>query len=305
MAGDLTAAPASNSGNDTTKTTQRDTMLQKRRNRKTTFALLAGASLIAGPAIAACSSGPTYEDWAATDGAAGRINLDDVQNAFKDAESPTDFEKRVNEIYEGDGIVLIRVEQDGDRMVLGGWEDLNNSKQIEDTSDDLLFTIVRNHENQHEMRGYGSNGYYHSSFGVGDFLFTYMLLSAFSPMGGYYYYTPINRYDTISRDRTNYRNSASYRSQVSQNSNYFNKQKTFAGSSYDQASRNVSASRQTYLNNQKTSGAFKSSSTGVRSSWGSSSRGSSLGRTSTGFTGGGGSMRSTGFIRPSLRRMTN
>ena len=275
-------------------------MLAKKRNRKTTFALLAGASLIAGPAIAACDSGPTYEDWAATDGAAGRVNLDEVQKAFEDAQSPTDFEKRVNEIYEGDGIVLIRVEQDGDSMVLGGWEDLNNSKEIEDTSDDLLFTIVRNHESEHEMRGYGANGYYHSHFGVGDFLFTYMLLSAFTPgFGGYYYYTPINRYDTISRDRANYRNSANYRSQVSKNSSYFSKQKTFAGSSYDQASRNISSNRSTYLNNQKTSGSYKSSSTGVRSSWGSSSRGSSLGRSSTGFSGGGGSMRTTGFRRPS------
>ncbi len=281
-------------------------MLQKKRTRKTTFALLAGASLIAGPAIAACgSSGPTYDEWAATDGAAGRINLDEVQQAFKDAESPTDFEKRVNEIYEGDGIVLIRVQQDGDRMVLGGWEDLNNSKEIEDTSDDLLFTIVRNHENQHEMRGYGANSYYHHGFGAGDFLFTYMLLSAFSPgFGGYYYATPIYRYDTISRDRTNYRNSSSYRSQVSKNSSYFNKQKSFAGSSYDQASRNVSSSRQTYLNNQKTSGSFKSSSTGVRSSWGSTSRGNSFGRTSTGFTGGGGSTRLTGFTRPSLQQQS-
>ena len=282
---------------------QRVTMLQKKRTRKTTLALLAGASLIAGPAIAACgSSGPSYEEWAATDGAAGRINLDEVQKAFEDAESPTDFEKRVNEIYEGDGVVIIRVEQDGDRMNLEGWEDLNKSKGIEDASDDRLFSIVRDHNREHEMRGYGANSYYRSHFGAGDFLFTYMLLSAFTPMGGYYYRTPINRYDTISRDRTNYRNSGSYRSQVSKNSSYFSKQKSFAGSSYDQASRNVSSSRQTYMNNQKTTGSFKSSSTGVRSSWGGSSRGSSFGRASSGFTGGGGSTRLTGFTRPSLRQ---
>lgn len=276
-------------------------MLQRKRTRKTTFALLAGASLIAGPAIAACGeSGPTYEDWAATDGAAGRINLDEVQQAFKDAESPTDFEKRVNEIYEGDGIILIRVEQDGDYMNLEGWEDLNNSKQIEDASDDQIFAIVRNHNREHEMRGYGANSYYHSHFGVGNFLFTYMLLSAFTPPFGYYYATPVYRYDTLSRDRTNYRNSANYRNQVSRNSNYFNKQKTFAGSSYDQASRNISSSRNTYMNNQKTSGSYKSSSTGVRSNWGGGARGSSLGRTSTGFTGGGGSLRASGFRRPSM-----
>ena len=94
--------------------------------------MLAGVSLLAAPVAAACDSGPTYEDWAATDGAAGRINLDEVQQAFKDSNSATEFEKRVNEIYEGDGIVLIRVEQDGNRTNLEGWEDLNKSKEIED-----------------------------------------------------------------------------------------------------------------------------------------------------------------------------
>ncbi len=293
--------------------------------------MLAGASLIAGPAIAACGdSEPTYEEWAATDGAAGRINLDEVQQAFKDADSPTEFEERVNEIYEGDGIILIRVEQDGDRMNLEGWEDLDGSKEIEDDSDDRLFSIVRDHDSEHEVRGYGANSYYHSSFGVGDFLFTYMLLSAFTPrFGGYYYSTPPNRYDTINRNRATYRSSDSYRNQTARNSSYFNKQKSFSGSSYDQANRNISSSRQKYMNSQKSTGAFKSSSTATRgsSSIGRSStsqtsrsvsssrqtytapqkstgasRSSSLGRSSGGFTGGGGLMRATGFRRPSLRQ---
>ena len=257
--------------------------------------MLAGVSLLAAPVAVACDSGPSYEDWAATDGAAGRINLDEVQEAFKKSDSATEFEKRVNEIYEGDGIVLIRVEQDGSRTTLEGWEDLDRSKEIEDANDDLLFSIVKNND-QHEMRGYGANSYYHHGFGAGDFLFTYMILSSFGPR--YAYYTPITRYDTISRDRSNYRNSSSYRNQVSKNTSYFNKQKSFAGSSYDQASKNVSSSRQSYLNSQRSTGNFKSSATGVRSSWGSSSR-SSLGRSSSGFTGGGGSLRLTGFQRSS------
>ena len=209
--------------------------MRSKRARRTTMAALAGASLLAGPVAVACSQEPTYEEWAATDGAAGRINLDEIQNAFKQADNPTDFEKRVNEIYEGDGIVLIRVEQDGDRMNLEGWEDLDKSGAIEDATDDKLFGIVRNN-NEHEMRGHGANGYYRSHFGAGDFLFTYMLLSTFRPMGGYYYATPRGSYNSISRTRGNYRNSDSYRSQVSRNSRYFRNQKSFAGSSYDQAS---------------------------------------------------------------------
>ena len=269
--------------------------MRNKRARRTTMAALAGASLLAGPVAVACSQEPTYEEWAATDGAAGRINLDEIQEAFKKSDNPTDFEKRVNEIYEGDGIVLIRVDQDGDRMTLEGWEDLDKSGTIEDASDDKLFGIVRDHD-EHEMRGYGSNGYYRSHFGGGNFLFTYMLLSMYRPMGGYYYATPRGSYNNISRTRGNYRNSNGYRTQVSRNSRYFSRQKTFAGSSYDQAGRNVSSSRQTYLSSQRSTGAFKSSGTGVRSSWGSS-----MGRSSSGFSGGGGAIRLTGYVRPSLR----
>ena len=258
--------------------------MRTKKASKTTIAALAGASLLAAPVAVACGAGPTYEEWAATDGAAGRINLDEVQEAFKSSDSATQFEERVNQIYEGDGVILIRIDQDGERMTLEGWEDLNSSKRIEDADDDLLFSIVRDSQNEHEMRGYGANGYYHSGFGAGNFLFTYMLLSAFNPMGGgYYYYTPTSRYDTISRNRAQYRGTTSYRTQVSRNTGYFDRQKTFAGSRYDQASKNVSQSRQTYLNSQKSTGGFRSSSSGVRSSWGSS-----LGRSGSGFTGGGG-----------------
>ena len=274
--------------------------MRAKKASKTTIAALAGASLLAAPVAAACGAGPTYEQWASTDGAAGRINLDEVQQAFEQSQSATDFEERVNRIYEGDGIILIRVDQDGERLTLEGWEDLNSSRAIEDASDDLLFSIVRDSQNQHEMRGYGANGYYRSGFGAGDFLFTYMLLSAFNPLGGRYgYYTPTARYDSLSRDRAQYRNTSSYRTQVSRNTGYFDRQKSFAGSQYDQASKNVSQSRQTYLNSRKASGTFRSSSTGVRSNWGSSSRGSSLGRPGSGFIGGGGAARLIGFRRAS------
>lgn len=273
-------------------------MRRRRKIKRSGMAALATAALLAGPVAAACSSGPTYDQWAATDGAAGRINLDEVQEAFKKSESATEFEKRVNEIYEGDGIVLIRAKQDGELLTLEGWEDLNKSKEIDD-QDDLLFEIVQDTDKQNTMRGRGSNGYYNNSFGAGNFLMTYMLISALSPRGGYLYSTPINRYDTMSRNRTNYRSSSTYRSQVTKNSNYFSRQKSFAGSSYTNASK--SASRNTYLNSQKSSGAFKSSSTGVRSSWGSSSGSSRTSASSGGFRGGGGSTRVIGFVRPSLR----
>ena len=118
------------------------------------FAVLAGTMVVAGPVAAACAPGPAFDEWAATDGAAGRINLDEVQDAFKSSDSPTEFERKVNEIYEGDFLVLIRSSQDGDTLVLEGFEDLDNSGAIEESSDDVLFSIVKEHDN-HELRGHG------------------------------------------------------------------------------------------------------------------------------------------------------
>ena len=75
-----------------------------------------------------------------------------MQAAFKRAKSASDFERQVNQIYEGDGLVLIRVKEEGSSKVLEGWEDLNSNREIDDTADDMLFSIVEKDES-HEMRG--------------------------------------------------------------------------------------------------------------------------------------------------------
>ena len=168
-------------------------------------AAFSGGIIATAPLIAACSSGPSYDDWAATDGAAGRINLDDVQEAFRNSKSPTDFETRVNEIYEGDGLIFIRASQDGEKLVLEGWEDLNGNNVIDDGQDDRLFSIVKEN-NEYDMRGHHANGYYNSHFGAGNFLFTYMIISSLNRP--YYYQTPVGRGTTMRQQRTSYRQSS-------------------------------------------------------------------------------------------------
>ena len=262
------------------------------RMKRTSAALFAGAMVAGSPLISACSTGPTYDTWAATDGAAGRINLDDVQEAFKDSKSATEFETRVNEIYEGDGIILIRALQDGDRLTLEGWEDLNNDTQIDDARDDLLFTIV-NQNDQNELRGHHANSYYHSSFGGGGFLFGFMLASALSP-GPYFYSTPVTRGSSIRQSRASYRQSGRYGTQVARNSRYATQQRSFAGSRYQDSGRSLSSNRQTYQQTQRSSGAFRSSSA-VSRSRGTSGFGSSGFRSRSGsFSGGGGHQKLTG-----------
>ena len=258
-----------------------------RRRLRLGTALSLGGIVAAAPLIAACG-GPSYEDWAATDGAAGRINLDDVQEAFKDSDSATEFEKRVNEIYEGDGLILIRAKQDGEVLTLEGWEDLNNDNEIDESNDDQLFSIVKGTNNEYDMRGYHGNGYYNSHFGAGDFLFTYLLISAITPrFGGYYYSTPPSRGPEIRNQRTTYRNSSAYGGQVRRNASYGSRQASFAGSRYQQSRGNVSSNRSSYQSTQKSSGSFRTSNSVSRSS--SSVRSSS--RSSSGGFGGGGAMR--------------
>lgn len=261
---------------------------------------VAGALIAAGPVIAACSMGPSYDEWATTDGAAGRINLEEVQNAFKDADSVTEFERRVNEIYEGDGLILVKARQDPDALVLEGWEDLSGNFEIDETTDDKLFDIVER-EKQHQMRGYGSNGYYNRGFGGGNFLFTYMLVSSLGPRG--YSTSPTYARGGLQSSRTSYRSSNGYKSQVSKNSKYFSSNGGYAASAYNSAGSRQSTARQSYKSKQQTSGAFKSSRTGVRSRWGSSSTrsSSSRGGRSGGFRGFGGSQTIVGPTRPEYR----
>ena len=255
-----------------------------KRNMRLGTALSLSGIVATAPLIAACASGPSYDDWAATDGAAGRINLDDVQEAFKSSESATEFERRVNEIYEGDGLILIRALQDGNALTLEGWEDLNGNNDIDDTVDDRLFEIVKGSNNEYDMRGYHGNGYYNSHFGAGNFLFTYLLISSLS-RGPYLYHTPISRGPDVRSQRNTYRGSSSYNRQVQRNSNFSRKQASFAGSRYQQSRGNVSRNRSTYQSTQRTSGAFKKSSSVTRSRSGSfRSSGRSGGR------GGGGAI---------------
>jgi len=263
---------------------------------------VAGALIAAGPVIAACSLGPNYDEWAATDGAAGRINLEEVQKAFKDANSVTEFERRVNEIYEGDGLILVRARQDPDALVIEGWEDLGGNFEIDETTDDKLFDIVER-DKQHEMRGYGSNSYYNRGFGGGNFLFTYMVISSLSPRGYYYSTSPTYARGGLRSSRTSYRSSNGYKSQVSKNSKYFSKNGGYAASAYKSAGSRQSTARQSYKSKQQTSGAFKSSSTGVRSRWGSSSARStrSRGGRGGGFRGFGGAQTIVGPTRPEYR----
>ena len=235
------------------------------KRKRLSMSLVLGASMmVAGPVLAGCSSGASADKWAATEGAIGRINMEEVEEAFKKSQTVEQFEKRLNEIYEGDGIVLVRAKDEDGKRVIEGYEDLDRDFELNPERDDLLFTIT-NEGGANNLRGNGANQHYRSSFGGGNFLFTYLIFSSLG-RGGYGYYTPRSRGPPMQTQRTGYRNSSAYAgsgsgSQVQKNSAYYNKQR---------ASTGLSSNRQSYIGRTKASGAFRTSSTGVRSGFGRS-----------------------------------
>ena len=258
-----------------------------KRKRMGMSLLLGSGMLVAGPVLAGCTTGVTADDWAATEGAIGRINMEEVEEAFKKSQTVEAFEKRLNEIYEGDGVVLIRAKDEDGKRVIEGYEDLNNDNDINPEQDDLLFTIT-NEGDSNDLRGNGANQHYRSSFGGGNFLFTYLIFSSLG-RGGFGYNTPRSRVPQMESQRNSYRNSTAYAGgrsagQVKKNSDYYSRQRAANRNSYTSAGRQLSPARQSYIGTQRTSGAFKSSNTGVRSGFGKF-RGSSGGR---GFASGGG-----------------
>ncbi|MGB9597022.1 MAG: hypothetical protein ACPL7B_12140, partial [Candidatus Poribacteria bacterium] len=184
----------------------------------TATGIMAGGSALM---LGGCSS--RSEQWAETSGQAGRINLEAVEEAMQKSKDVTEFEKRVNEIYQGDELVLIEVVngENGEQLV-SGYADLNDNNQIDYEEDEKLFTFRRWFENGNykgEMRGYGVNSYYYHPYTAGDFFMTWMLFSALSrpaymvPI----YHTTIADAGAIRNYRTSYRSSPSYRDQINAN----------------------------------------------------------------------------------------
>ena len=95
-----------------------------------------------------------------------KIDWNKINEAYKKAEGPADFEEKVNEIYEGDELISIAVEDTEERaQTVTGFFDKNNDGSVEE--EEKIFTIKREitgeDSGQYRINGYGPHyGYYHS-----------------------------------------------------------------------------------------------------------------------------------------------
>ena len=211
-------------------------------------AVMSIGALISAGAVG-CSS-TRQNAWLATDGAAGRINMGDVQKALEESKDPTEFERRVNEIYEGEHPILIKVEDRGSQKVISGYEDLDNSGSINEGEDDMLFSAALG-EQEYDLRGSGANNYYrhHGGMSFGNMLFFAWMMSPGRFSRGPYYTSP-QRARAINNERNRYRSSPVYSNQRSANKSYSNSARASNPQAFSSNTQNISRQRGTYQQKQ-------------------------------------------------------
>ena len=258
------------------------------------LALTGGAALgvACGGSSGGGDSNVSATEWVETDGASGRINMDDVRDAYRESFSNGNFdvakfERRVNEIYTGDNLIIVQAEQKGnDTVEVSGWEDLNKNKTLDQNEDDKLFTVTQElkENGTTTVQGYHANSYYHHSSPFGGFLPGF-LLGQFLGGGRTTYVTPRDRYDSNAGYISSYRGTPAYASQQSRNQSYGSSVPSRFGS--DSTTKAVSPARSSYQSRQVSSGGFRNSGSSSRSI----STGGAKGPVGGGATGGGGIFR--------------
>ena len=180
----------------------------------TRFLALALTASVSAASVTACGGGAGTERWVATENTNVEIDWDAINQAYKDAEGPEDFEKRVNEIYTGDEIISVSVKDVDDKsQVVTGFFDNDADGQFSDS--EKIFTIQRDivdpEKAQYSMNGHGAYGHYHSP--VWDIAMGMMMgsmlsrafMPGYSPMYRTPYTTSAAGRSAIASQRSTYR----------------------------------------------------------------------------------------------------
>ena len=223
--------------------------------------VFASVAILVGSGAVGCG-GNTFkqQDWFVKEVATGKINLDAVKDAFKTSKDISEFENRVNEIYEGDNLVLIRVEDNESQKIISGFEDLNQSNAIEEANDDKLFSITLE-EKKYEVYGYGYNHYYYygSDYDDDDYYYYYddnrlynnwLRYDKESYRDRLIYETDRERVAQMRRDRDRYRSSSGYAAQRSANKAFYSQQQARNPQAFSSSPENLSRQRSTYRQKQ-------------------------------------------------------
>lgn len=179
--------------------------------------LLAAAlafSLVGGTAACGAKKDEGTDRWTTTENTTVKIDWDKVNEAYKQADGPADLERRVNEIYEGDEIISVAVQDTDDKtQVVTGFFDKNTDGQVDEP--EKIFTITRTitgeGEGQYQTQGHGYYAGYHSpmfSLVSGMLLgsmISSMFMPSYMPMYRQPYVTSAARHNELRSQRAGYR----------------------------------------------------------------------------------------------------
>lgn len=222
-------------------------------------------------------------------GESQKINLDEVQKAFWDTKANdfkswmAAFEKRVNEIYEGNEIVAVDATREKDRLKVTGYVENKKEPGFQE-GEEKLFTVeqtgdVVNNEVPYRVATGQGHTYYEGHRSILDNPIVQMLfLSHMMGAWGGRYYTPYSSYDTLRNSRTNYRNTPDFSKQQTANRDFTSRFKNkLAGGGLESrtkfGSSPFSSETGTGTRNRSWSGS-SSTSESPRSIWGGRRQGS-------------------------------
>jgi hypothetical protein len=154
------------------------------------------------------------ERWATTENTSVKIDWSAVNEAYKQANSPADLERRINEIYQGDEVISISVaDVDAKTQMVTGFFDKNTNGAVDEG--EKIFTIRRDitgdGQAQFQTTGHGPFSGYASPFFsiVSGMVVGSMLSNLFMPnyVPAYTrpYTTPSTRVDQLAQSRSSYR----------------------------------------------------------------------------------------------------
>lgn len=176
-------------------------------------AVLAAAVAVAGLTGCEAGSARANERWVVTEDSRVEIDWDAVNTAYREAEGPEDFEKRVNEIYAGDEVISVSVQDlDEKTQVVTGFFDKDENGQVGEG--EKVFTIKRDlagDKAQYQISGHGAYAGYHSPMWdiaagmmLGSFLSS-MFMPSYRPMYMVPYSTSPTRRGALMSHRDSFR----------------------------------------------------------------------------------------------------
>lgn len=160
------------------------------------------------------STSERNERWATTENTNVAIDWDKINEAYKLAEGPEDFERRVNEIYGGREIISVSVaDLDDKTQLVTGFFDKNTNGAVDEG--EKIFTIRRELTSatsaQYQTVGYGPYYGYHSPFlsiasgMLMGSMMSRMFTPGYAPMYQQPYTTSGSRVADLRQTRSSYR----------------------------------------------------------------------------------------------------